>query len=48
MVANAQVQGLADRLSADLAAWIDAFSELQQAERKITQTAMTLEVGAGD
>lgn len=48
MVANAQVQGLADRLSADLAAWIDAFSDLQQAERKITLAAMTLEIGAGD
>lgn len=48
MVANVQVQGLADRLSADLAAWIDAFGDLQHAERRITQTAVTLEIGAAD
>jgi hypothetical protein len=48
MFANAQLQGLADRLRIDLEAWIEAFSDLQQAERNITLTAMTLEVGAGD
>lgn len=48
MVANAQLQGLADRLNEELQRWIDAFAELQRAERDITLTAMTLDVGAGD
>jgi hypothetical protein len=48
MVANAQLQGLADRLRTELESWIEAFGDLQQAERKITFAAMTLEVGAGD
>jgi len=48
MVANAQLQGLADRLNEELQRWIDAFAELQRAERDITLTAMTLDVGTGD
>jgi hypothetical protein len=48
MVANAQLQGLADRLRTELESWIEAFGDLQQAERNITFAAMTLEVGAGD
>jgi len=48
MVANAQLQGLADRLRSDLETWIVAFSDLQHAERRITFAAMNLEVGTGD
>ncbi|MBL8849384.1 MAG: hypothetical protein JNG89_06855, partial [Planctomycetaceae bacterium] len=48
LVAHAQLQGVADRLREDLSVWIDAFTDLQQAERKITLAAMTLDVGAGD
>ncbi|MBL8850907.1 MAG: hypothetical protein JNG89_14610 [Planctomycetaceae bacterium] len=48
LVAHAQLYGIADRLRDDLSRWIDTFSALQQAERKLTLTAMTLEVGAGD
>lgn len=48
MVANAQIQGLAERLNEDLQSWIDAFAELQRAERDITITAMMLDVGAAD
>ena len=48
MVANAQLQGLADRLNEELERWIEAFSDLQHAERDITLTALTLDVGTGD
>lgn len=48
LVAHAQLHGIAKRIRDDLASWIDAFGDLQQAERQMMQTAVMLEVGAGD
>jgi len=48
LMAHGRVNGLAERLRPDLEAWIDAFTDLQQAERRITLAALNLEVGAGD
>ena len=48
LVAHAQLHGIADRMRDDLSVWIDTFTDLQQAERKITLRAMTLDVGTGD
>lgn len=48
MFVNSRVDGLVDRLRPELEAWIDAFTELQRAERGIFHAAVNLEVGAGD
>lgn len=48
VAAHTQWRGLATRLRPELEAWIGAFSVLQQAERDLTVSALTLEVGAGD
>lgn len=45
---NSRFEGIADRLRPELQAWIEAFTDLQQAERKITFAAVNLECGAGD
>jgi len=48
LMAHSQVRGMAERLRPELEAWIDAFAQLQQSERRITLAALNLEVGAGD
>lgn len=47
IMAHTELRGLAARMRPELEAWIDAFSDLQQAEREISVSAMMLEVGGG-